>query len=226
MWAADDSWKDYAAHPDQFAGTRIVRVIDGSADGARLLQAWTPAGVAVDIHLDRGLDLGDVRVKGVPLGWVGPSGPQPRYMYESEGFGWRRTFQGGLLTTCGLSHVGNPAWRSNRHNLPPSSPDMAQGEHGRISHQSAQLTKSELLLDDDPKLVIAGKIREAAIYSDCLELRRVIEIPLYRNEITLRDEVANVGALPARHEMLYHVNLGYPLVSETATVSTQDGGRS
>lgn len=201
-----------------------MRIIDGSGDGARILQAWTPSGLEIDVSLDRGFDISNARLRGTPLAWLGPSGPQPRYMYEPHGYGWLRTFQGGLLTTCGLSHVGNPSSLSNEHNYPPANTLIHHGEHGRISHESAQLVERVITDGDDPTVVLTGLVREAALYSECLELKRTIELPLYRPEIIIRDTVTNLGALSARHEILYHVNLGYPLVSKGATISADSGG--
>jgi hypothetical protein len=223
MISVNDDWKQHVTLPDQFVGTRVVRVIDGSGDGARLLQAWTPSGLEVDIALDRGFDIVTARLRGVPVAWLGASGPQPRYMQEPPGYGWLRTFQGGLVTTCGLSHIGSPAELSNQHNLPPHNEDVHHGEHGRYTHQSAQLTGCVITDDDDPAIVLSATIRESSLYSESFELKRQIDLPLYRSDITIRDSVTNIGALPARHELLYHVNLGHPLVSEDAIVHATSG---
>jgi hypothetical protein len=113
---------------------------------------------------------------------------------------------------------------SNQHNLSPNDADVHHGEHGRISHQSAQLTGCAVIEDDNPRIQLTAHVREAALYAENLELRRQIDLPLYRPEILIRDQVINVGALPARHELLYHVNLGYPLVSEGAMVRANSSG--
>ena len=50
--------------------------------------------------------------QGLPLAWRSPAGDVHPSYYEPEGFGWLRSFAGGLLTTCGLDQFGSmhDAW--------------------------------------------------------------------------------------------------------------------
>ncbi len=228
IFPTDDSWRRQVAHDDQFVGTRIVRVLDGSGDGVRMLQAWTPAGLDIEILLDRAFDIYTLRYRGMPISWLGPSGLKPRYLYEPAGYGWLKTFHGGLLTTCGLEHIGGPKQASNEHNAPPATPVVEYGEHGRISHESADLLTREVQTGPEGVIRLVGLVRQGALYSEQLLLKRTMEISLYKPEISIVDEVTNIGALPARHALLYHVNLGYPLAAEGSVIeaSGQAGPRN
>ena len=212
-------WELQVAHDEQMYGSRLVRVEDGSGEGARLLEVWTPTGLQVDFVLDRAFDLHTVRFRGRPISWMGPSGLQRRHQHEPIGFGWLRTFHGGLVITCGLEHFGSPAVRSAAEFAPPDDRRVELGEHGRISHQGASLVRCEVEAGTEPAFVIAGQVRQAALYGEQYVLRREYRLPLMRPEISLVDTVTNVGPLPTRHVLVYHVNFGYPLVDATAELA-------
>ena len=57
-----------------------------------------------------------------------------------------------------------------------------------------------------------------------VELARRYAFAMETGRIEIRDRVTNRGFRPARHAMLYHVNVGHPVLSETARL-TGDGWR-
>ncbi|WP_314456028.1 aldose 1-epimerase family protein [uncultured Microbacterium sp.] len=162
------------------AGTRRLRVIAGELE--------------VELLPDRGLDIGQVRHRGVPLAWVSPTGwPRP----GAGGFG--ASFGGGLVTTCGLLSFG------------PPSVD-AEGEHpqhGRYSGLAASVTRSEV---SDDAVVVEATVVEATVLGAQLELRRRVRVPFGAGRIELRDEIVNRGSRAVEPMVLYHVNLGWPVV--------------
>src|SRR5205807_9729488 len=61
-----------------------------------------------------------------------------------------------------------------------------------------------------------GEVRQAAIFGEHLRLRRRIETDLGSNAIRLIDTVTNHGFDQTPHMLLYHINLGWPLVDADA----------
>ena len=57
-----------------------------------------------------------------------------------------------------------------------------------------------------------GEVRQAAVFGEVLMLRRRIELDLFGNQVRLTDIVTNRGFRPSRHAVLYHINLGFPLL--------------
>ena len=211
------NFSDLIAHPDQLAGTRLSRIVGGSGDGSLILTVWTPSGLELDIQVDRALDILSVRNHGVRFGWAGPPGLSPRSTYEPAGFGWQRSFYGGLLTTCGLEHVGDPISGVISEQLPPGSRPISYGEHGRISHSPAELI--ERSIGEIPGHIrVRGIVRQGAIYDERFELHRTIDVNMELPTITITDVVRNVGRLPARHAILYHLNFGFPVACAQTTV--------
>ena len=93
---------------DQVAGVRLVTLDDGHARGSRAALVQTGSGLDFTILIDRCMDLGGVTFNGAALGWRSSVGDVAPQYFEPEHIRWLRSFQGGLLATCGLSNVGAP----------------------------------------------------------------------------------------------------------------------
>ena len=190
---------------DQIAGIRLVEASEGRARGCRLLDVWTGTGLRFQVNADRALDLSYCEYQGLPLAWRSPAGDVHPSYYEPEGLGWLRSFAGGLLTTCGLDQFG---W-------PSEDGGTALGLHGRISNIPAnQVNHRAYWNGDHYQLEISAEIRQAALFSENLWLRRQITTGLGSNCIRIEDVVTNEGFEPSPHMLLYHFNLGFPLLSE------------
>ena len=190
---------------DQLAGIRLLEVADGKARGCRVLDVWTGTGLRFQVNAERAMDISSCDFKGLPLAWRSPAGDVHPAYFEPHGFGWLRSFPGGLLITCGLDQFG----------LPSQDEGAEFGLHGRISNLPASKVNYNTFWDgDDYKLEITGETRQAAIFNENLVIKRRISTALGSNSILIEDVVRNDGFQPAAHMLLYHFNLGFPLVSE------------
>ena len=195
----------HVGHMDQLAGIRLSEAGDGKARGCRLLDVWTGTGLRFQVNAERALDISRCEFQGMPLTWHSPVGDVHPAYYEPQGTGWLRSFAGGLLTTCGLDQFG----------VPCEDDGNQFGLHGRISHTPAtQVNYRTFWSGDDYKLEIHGEIRQAALFGENLVLKRKISTALGSNCIEIEDHVTNEGFDPSPHMLLYHFNLGFPLVSE------------
>jgi hypothetical protein len=189
----------------QLVSTRAARLADGNEDGVRVIDARASGGLSAVILADRGLDLGPVWAGGHQVGWQTSTGVvHPAYFEEHV---WLRSFHGGLLTTCGLQNVG----------LPSEDEGISHGLHGRISNIPARNVVHRVI-EDDGRLVaeISGELRETDVFGADLLLRRRIRLPMGERVVHIRDEVVNQGFAPAPLLLLYHVNVGHPVVAEGA----------
>lgn len=213
---------------EQAGGVRLVTLGDGSARGVRVLEFRTGSGFAFDVVVDRGFDIGRADLGGVPLAWVSPVGTEGPWFREPEGFGFLRAFGGGLLTTCGLDHTMFPVEdHAGDFRYPPFA-SIAYGLHGRISGEPARLAGyGERWEGDECILWADAVVEQASVFGEYLVLRRSVETRLGASSLTVRDEVTNAGASPTSHMLLYHVNVGYPLLDRGARlVGPIDGSRS
>ena len=166
---------------------------------------WSGNGLRFQVNADRTLDLSYCEFEGLPLAWRSPAGDVHPAYYEPAGLGWLRSFAGGLLTTCGLDQFGSPS----------EDGETALGLHGRISNTPADQVNHRAYWDGEAyQLEINGEIRQAALFGENLVLRRQIRTSLGSNCIRIDDVVTNEGFETSPHMLLYHFNLGFPLVSE------------
>lgn len=191
---------------------QVVRVdsfieAEGAARGARRLRLVNGGGIEVELHPDRALDIGQVTVDGIPIAWISPTGITAPEAYEPEGNGWLRTFGGGLLATCGLDSYGSP------------SEDAGQvlGQHGRIGVQKATIVRADATADG---VVVEGVIRQTAVFGENLVLRRRISSAAGSDTVLIEDTVTNESFAEQPHMILYHMNLGWPLLGESTTIDS------
>ena len=178
---------------------------DGPARGTRRLRVANGGGLEFDVHPDRCLDIGAATYDGVPLAWLSSTGIGSPALYEPEGRGWLRTFGGGLLTTCGLDSFGPPA----------DDEDGVVGMHGRIGATPAHLTGAEATSE---RITVSGTVRQTAVFAENLLLSRRITSEVGSSSFTVEDTVTNEGSGASPHMVLYHVNLGWPLLDDGAVV--------
>jgi hypothetical protein len=193
----------YVGDISQVGGIRMFDLADGSERGVRATELRTAAGLRFTVYLDRGMDIGPAEYKGIPLAWISPTGPVAPSFHEPQGLGWLRSFHGGLLTTCGLTRVGPPVEDAGEK----------LGLHGRISQIPAcRICQADEWDGDTFIFWIEGRMREVSVFGHDLQLTRRITVRLDDPCLVIKDQVTNVGATPTPHMILYHINLGFPLL--------------
>jgi galactose mutarotase-like enzyme len=200
------TWKGKISNHNQLGGIETSVIDNGAGRGARIAWINTGTGLRFKVVIDRAMDIADAFYNQHSLTWLSHAGitsPQP---LSHHGVDWLRTFGGGLLTTCGLSHVGGPEVDEFGE----------RGIHGLISNIPAEI---ESIIQPDPfsgnlEMSITGVVKETKIFGPSLELRRTISATLGQATIRIHDEVINRANTPSPHMILYHFNFGWPLVDE------------
>jgi hypothetical protein len=201
-------WSDKVTNVSQVGGIETSVLDNGAGRGTRIAWVNTGNGLRYKVVLDRAMDIADAFYQHYSLAWLSHTGitaPQP---LADKGIDWLRMFGGGLLTTCGLSHVGGPE----------KDEYGERGVHGLISNTAAEIIS---IIQPDPArgsydMSITGVIKETKIFGPSLELKRTISSTLGKSSIRITDEVVNKGNTAAPHMLLYHCNFGWPLADEGA----------
>jgi Domain of unknown function (DUF4432) len=202
---------------EQVAGVRLVTLGDAVERGVRVLEFRTGSGFEFDVLVDRAFDIGRCEQGGRALAWTSRAGFAGPWFYEPSGLGFLRSFGAGLLTTCGLDHAFSPAEDSAEQYHYPAKPTEQYGLHGRISNRPARLVGyGERWEGDECVLYAEGEVLQASVFGEQLLLRRRIEARVGESHLTINDEVVNVGYDRTPHMLLYHVNLGWPVVDDGA----------
>ena len=181
--------------------------IPGGPGPMRVLTATIAGGIEIEILPGRGLDIGRVRRRGEPIAWVSPVA-DARALDHPQGDAWIGRFIGGLLATCGLRNIG-PA-------------EGGEGQHGDYGHLPAdRLGWRTESLPDGARITVTGTVASERIFGDSFRVDRaiVLESTSAAYVVEVRDEIVNTGVAPARLSMLYHLNLGAPVVVPGTTVA-------
>jgi hypothetical protein len=201
---------------DQLGGIRLATLGDARERGIRVLEVRT-GRISFDILVDRSFDIGRCDLGGTPIAWVSPAGPMGPWYAEQTEWGWLRTFGGGLVATCGLDHAQNPGVDDVPHAYAAELATETYGLHGRVGNIPARLAGYGTRWEGDRCTFWAeGEVAQLALYGERLVLRRRIEADLGGATIRIHDEVENVGLVPWTHMLLYHCNVGWPIVDEGA----------
>ncbi|OPX33129.1 MAG: hypothetical protein B1H40_00780 [Candidatus Latescibacteria bacterium 4484_181] len=189
----------------QAGGVKRYWLAEGKAAGTEAVDFRTGGGLNFTVLPGRGMDISFAEYRGIPLCWRSCTGDVSPAFFEPQGLGWLRGFFGGLLTTCGLSYLGEPC--------------IDQGEplglHGRISNIPAQNVLADGHWEGESYTMwIRGKIRETAALGENICLTRKISAKLGENKLKLEDTVENLGFEKTPHMILYHINGGFPVVAE------------
>lgn len=196
----------YIGHESQLYGVEEVRLVGGRGDGMRLLNIKNGKGLELTLSADRCADISRLSLCGVNFGYFAPCGYVAPTYYDHVGAGFLKSFTAGFLTTCGLSAVGSPC--------------VDDGEetplHGTISNTPAEIVN---YWTDDKYIHVMARIRDAQIFGRQLLLDREYLISLDSNEMTMTDTVTNIGSREVPLQMLYHCNIGYPLLDEDTELS-------
>ncbi len=197
---------DKISNPLQFGGIETSVLDNGAGRGVRIAWINTGSGLRYKVVIDRAMDIAEAFYNQHGLAWISKAGIRPPESAAFVGLEWLRNWGGGLVTTCGLGFMGSPE----------TDEYGERGLHGRISNIPAEIVS---IIQPDPQngqmdFSITGIIRESRVFGPHLELERTISGTLGVAEIRIADRVINRGNAPAPHMLLYHINMGWPLIDK------------
>jgi len=195
----------YIGHDTQYYGIEEHRLVGGKGDGMRLLQVRNGIGLEFTVSEDRCADISRLSFRGINMNYFSACGYVAPAYYDCIGAGFQKSFTAGFLTTCGLTAAGAPC-EDNGEQLPL---------HGTIANTPADHVWWE---EKDRELQIHAAVKDEVQFNGKLLLERTITCSLDRNEMKITDRVTNRGDAPSPLMIMYHMNMGYPLLSEKSQI--------
>ena len=200
------NWENKVINYAQVGGIETSVLDNGLGKGTRIAWVNTGSGLRYKVIVDRGLDIAEAFYNQYSLAWLSHAGVSCPRPDANRGLEWLYSFAGGLLTTCGLTHIGGPE----------TDEFGERGLHGRISNVPGRL---ESVVQPAPvtgklKMSITGVVKQSSVFGPNLELKRTISSTIGQPTIRIHDVVTNLGNTAAPHMILYHCNYGWPLVDE------------
>jgi acylphosphatase len=194
----------YIGDTSQLFGVKNYRFIGGKADGVMAVDVNNGVGMEFTVLPDRGLDIAYLSYKGINFSYISKTGIVAPQYYNSTKLEFLRSFFGGFLTTCGLRYAGAPCKDAGEE----------LGLHGRISNVPAEEVYAGTdWIDGTAVMKVKGKVREAKFFAENVILHREISTYYGENKIYINDVIENYGFRKEPLMLIYHFNLGYPLLS-------------
>ena len=196
----------YIGHPSQTCGVFEMRMEHGKADGMRILDVRNGKGLELMISPDRCADLPYLYFKGINLAYIAPCGLVSPQFYNDRGDNFLKSFTAGFFTTCGLTTFG----------VGGTDGDEEMPLHGTIANVPAESVSYSV---DDEFITVKAVMRDAALFNRQLLLEREYVCSLSENSFTVTDKVTNISSKETPYMILYHCNMGYPLLCEKTVIS-------
>lgn len=193
----------------QICGVRSSRLTEGAEAGVRIIELYTDR-LRVCVYPDRGMDVGTLTWRGLPLTWESQTGVVHPALVDTAGHGWGKGFHGGLAATCGLENAGPACDDEGRH----------FGQHGTLSYTPARTcTWAEPVVGDRIQPEVEGEVPGAG----GLVFSRKVWLQSGTDTVWIRDRVCNPSPRPVPWMIQYHMNFGFPLLSEGAQILIPPG---
>lgn len=196
----------YIGHDSQLYGVEEHRLVGGKGDGMRLYEISNGRGLELTVSPDRAGDITRLRFRGINMSYLSPCGYVAPAYYDSVGSNWLQSFTAGFLTTCGLQAVGSPC--------------VDEGEelplHGSIANLPCE---QAYWTEEEGMLVVHTTVKDETIFGRKLRMEREVRVSTMENAFTICDVIENTGDRTEPLEVLYHMNMGYPLLDEDSIVN-------
>lgn len=198
--------QSYVGDPSSIIGFKSYTFNDGLAKGIKAIEINNGRNLNLCVLPGKCLDIPYLKYKGFNIGFLSKTGLVSSTHYQENGtIGFLRQFNGGFLTTCGISYSGQPCeYDENYYGLHGISFSLpAENVHTEVSKNS-----------DDITLSVSGTVHEARVFGENLFLKRTITLETEQDTMYIHDELYNSGFKKAPVMTIYHMNYGFPLLDE------------
>ena len=197
----------YIGHESQLYGVEEHRLVGGKGDGMRLFEINNGKGMQLTVAPDRACDITRLRFKGINMSYMSVCGYVAPTYYDNVGSNWLQSFTAGFLTTCGLEAVGSSC-------IDEGEKFPLHGSIANIPSEHAYWTEAE------GQLIVHAVVKDETLGVSRRKLRltRKLIISTEKNEFEICDTIENTGHKEEPMEILYHMNMGYPLLDEDSVI--------
>lgn len=173
----------------QVFGIKRYTLNGGAENGLRVIDC-TNGTLRFLLNESKALDIMQIFYKGENISFVSKNG------FTNREIPFLNRFEGGALYTCGLDSVGGVEGKEI---------------HGSLHNIPANVLRAEC---GDKGITVEAETRFSALFGQNLLLRRKIFSAYDSGTVELTDVLINEGTKTEDYCLLYHSNLGYPLLAE------------
>ena len=175
----------------QVASIRRYTLTDGREKGLDVLDCDN-GKIRFLLNVSKACDIMQLYHEGQNLSFISKNG----FTKRETPFSTR--FEGGMLYTCGVDSVGG----REGYEL-----------HGMLHNIPAEVIRAEC---NENGIIVETIIRDTALFGKNLVLKRKFFAAIGGDSVTLEDALFNEGYKDEEYCLLYHINVGYPMLDEGA----------
>ncbi|MEM8495810.1 MAG: aldose 1-epimerase family protein [Planctomycetota bacterium] len=202
-------WHDTWQHREPAGNWTIEKqtLRGGASDGVDLV-TLSSGNTTVEVLPTRGMGIWKMRVGDVVFGWQSPVADGPVHpncvsLNADGGSGWLRGFDE-LLCRCGLASCGPPCVDGTQELT----------LHGKIANTPAHRVTVGLAAEPESCVYVEGAVDEAAVFGPKLRLTTRVCLSMSAPRVHLLERIENRDDTPTEFQVLYHFNLGAPVLEE------------
>jgi hypothetical protein len=204
--------QEYVSDMSVLCGAEKLTVEEGKGKGVTLIRMYN-GKIQLFLKQDKCLDIFHADYKGENISFITKNGLTSPKLNNSATVNFLNGFDGGLLHTCGLDNIGTPKNINGRECI----------QHGSISYIPAENVNIETgCINNEYFVSVSGIMKYTALFGSFLVLKRKITLKYLSNDIIIEDEIMNKSFSDDQYMLLYHFNLGYPLLNECAKITFSD----
>ncbi|MBE6595060.1 MAG: DUF4432 family protein [Ruminococcaceae bacterium] len=176
----------------QIASVRRYTLTEGAGKGLDVIDCDT-GRIRFLLNVNKACDVMQLYHEGQNMSFVSKNG------FTGREISFLNRFEGGMVYTCGLDSVG--------------------GREGFELHGSLHNTPAEIVRAEccEAGITVEAIVRSTALFGANLVLRRRIFAEIGGSTVRLEDTLVNEGFRDEDYCLLYHINVGYPMLDEGAT---------
>lgn len=177
----------------QLASLRRYTLSEGKEKGVEVIDCDN-GSIRFLLNVSKGLDVMQLYHKGQNMSFVSKNG------FSAGNTPFSNRFEGGMLYTCGLDSVG--------------------GRDGFETHGTYHTTPAQVIRAqcDEDGIVVEALIRNTALFGPNLVMHRTIATAIGSDSVEIEDKLTNLGYKDEQYCILYHTNVGYPMLDEGVTI--------
>lgn len=174
---------------DQICYIRKYTINDTKNEGLKVIELYNGI-LRVLLNESKALDIMQLFYKGINMSFISKNG------FSTKNNEFIKRFEGGMLYTVGLDSAG----ARDGFEL-----------HGSFHNLKPTITKS---LIGDKGIEIEAFIEDTELFGKNLVLKRKYFLGFDSNELILEDTLINKGKENTNYCILYHNNIGYPMLDD------------
>ena len=146
------------------------------------------------LNISKACDIMQLYHKGQNVSFISKNG------FSKKEASFLKRFEGGMVYTCGLDSIG----------------DRAGFElHGSLHNIPAEIIHAEC---NETGIIVEAIIRDSILFGKNLVLKRKVSTLVLGDSVSIEDTLINEGYRKEDYCLLYHINIGYPMIEESAKI--------